>query len=163
MRAPGSERNRRSASEWRFHSAAGELHNWRYFRRARTDRFGPRASDGFRKLRAAHHGIERDDRSSGWFTRHHKRDSIHAGRSRYADAHDVERSQQLRSGVVEQWRCRSERFGGYRNVAGENSRERDNELGGPKISSPSSRVSAWIIPTNEELVIARQTQRILEM
>lgn len=39
--------------------------------------------------------------------------------------------------------------------------ERENELGGPKISSESSRVSAWVIPTNEELVIAQQTQRIL--
>lgn len=39
---------------------------------------------------------------------------------------------------------------------------RDNELGGPKISSPSSRVSVWVIPTNEELVIAQQTRRVME-
>lgn len=41
--------------------------------------------------------------------------------------------------------------------------ERGNELGGPKISSSSSRVSAWVIPTNEELVIAQQTQRVLKL
>lgn len=31
----------------------------------------------------------------------------------------------------------------------------------PNISAASSRVSAWVIPTNEELMIARHTQRIL--
>jgi acetate kinase len=36
-----------------------------------------------------------------------------------------------------------------------------NESGGPRISSPASRVSAWVIPTNEELMIARHTARIL--
>ena len=30
-----------------------------------------------------------------------------------------------------------------------------------RISSPSSRVSAWVIPTNEELMIARHTRRLL--
>jgi acetate kinase len=33
---------------------------------------------------------------------------------------------------------------------------------GPRISSPQSRVSAWVIPTNEELVIARHTRSLLE-
>ena len=32
---------------------------------------------------------------------------------------------------------------------------------GPRISRASSRVSAWVIPTNEELVIARHTGRLL--
>jgi len=30
-----------------------------------------------------------------------------------------------------------------------------------RISSPGSRVSAWVIPTNEELMIARHTGRLL--
>ncbi len=32
---------------------------------------------------------------------------------------------------------------------------------GPCISRPRSRVQAWVIPTNEELVIARHTGRLL--
>jgi len=32
-----------------------------------------------------------------------------------------------------------------------------NNAGGPRISTPSSRVSVWVIPTNEELTIARHT------
>jgi acetate kinase len=36
-----------------------------------------------------------------------------------------------------------------------------NAGGGPRISTPASRVSAWVIPTNEELMIARHTARIL--
>jgi acetate kinase len=32
-----------------------------------------------------------------------------------------------------------------------------NNSGGPRISRPGSRVSAWTIPTNEELMIARHT------
>ena len=34
-----------------------------------------------------------------------------------------------------------------------------NRAGGPRISTPGSRVSAWVIPTNEELMIARHTLR----
>jgi acetate kinase len=37
----------------------------------------------------------------------------------------------------------------------------DNLAGGPRISTVSSRVSAWVIPTNEELMIARHTARLL--
>jgi acetate kinase len=37
-----------------------------------------------------------------------------------------------------------------------------NKQGGPAISKPSSRVSAWVIPTNEELMIARHTRRVLK-
>ena len=33
---------------------------------------------------------------------------------------------------------------------------------GPRISSPQSKVSAWVIPTNEELMIARHTWSLLE-
>jgi acetate kinase len=36
-----------------------------------------------------------------------------------------------------------------------------NVRGDPRISSPESRVSAWVIPTNEELMIARHTRRLL--
>lgn len=36
-----------------------------------------------------------------------------------------------------------------------------NARGGPEISAPGSRVSAWVIPTNEELMIARHTERLL--
>ncbi len=33
---------------------------------------------------------------------------------------------------------------------------------GPRISTPRSKISAWVIPTNEELVIARHTWSLLE-
>jgi acetate kinase len=33
-----------------------------------------------------------------------------------------------------------------------------NAGGGPRISTPASKVSAWVIPTNEELMIARHTR-----
>ena len=36
-----------------------------------------------------------------------------------------------------------------------------NESGGPRITAPTSRVSAWVIPTNEELMIARQTRALI--
>jgi acetate kinase len=36
-----------------------------------------------------------------------------------------------------------------------------NDSAGPCISMRDSRVSAWVIPTNEELVIARHTRRVL--
>ncbi len=36
-----------------------------------------------------------------------------------------------------------------------------NGRGGPRISSPRSKVSAWVIPTNEELMIARHTGSLL--
>lgn len=35
--------------------------------------------------------------------------------------------------------------------------ERANAAGGPRISAPDSRVSVWVIPTNEEVMIARHT------
>ena len=38
--------------------------------------------------------------------------------------------------------------------------EAANEAGGPRISRGDSRVSAWVIPTNEELMIARHTHRL---
>jgi acetate kinase len=36
-----------------------------------------------------------------------------------------------------------------------------NEAGGPRISTAGSRASAWVIPTNEELMIARHTGLLL--
>lgn len=36
-----------------------------------------------------------------------------------------------------------------------------NSAGGPRISTAASRVSAWTIPTNEELMIARHTRRLI--
>jgi acetate kinase len=36
-----------------------------------------------------------------------------------------------------------------------------NRAGGPRISTTDSRVSAWVIATNEELMIARHTQRLV--
>jgi acetate kinase len=36
-----------------------------------------------------------------------------------------------------------------------------NEKGGPRISAAGSRVTAWVIPTNEELMIAQHTQRLV--
>jgi acetate kinase len=36
-----------------------------------------------------------------------------------------------------------------------------NARGGPKISAPSSKVPVWIIPTNEELMIARHTKSVI--
>jgi acetate kinase len=36
-----------------------------------------------------------------------------------------------------------------------------NAAGGPRISTPGARASAWTIPTNEELMIARHTRRLL--
>jgi acetate kinase len=36
-----------------------------------------------------------------------------------------------------------------------------NDGKGPRISKAGSRVSAWVIPTNEELMIARHTGRLL--
>jgi acetate kinase len=36
-----------------------------------------------------------------------------------------------------------------------------NSARGPRISKPDSRVSAWVIPTNEELMIARHTAALL--
>jgi acetate kinase len=36
-----------------------------------------------------------------------------------------------------------------------------NDAGGPRASREGSRVAAWVIPTNEELMIARHTQSVL--
>jgi acetate kinase len=36
-----------------------------------------------------------------------------------------------------------------------------NDRGGPRISAAGSRVAAWVIPTNEELVIATQTRALV--
>jgi acetate kinase len=39
--------------------------------------------------------------------------------------------------------------------------EAANDAKGPRISRVNSKVSAWVIPTNEELMIARHTARLL--
>jgi acetate kinase len=39
--------------------------------------------------------------------------------------------------------------------------EAANDAGGPRISRAEGRVSAWVIPTNEEVMIARHTRRLL--
>ena len=39
--------------------------------------------------------------------------------------------------------------------------DKANDSGGPRISTPDSRVSVWVIPTNEELMIAQHTLAIL--
>jgi len=36
-----------------------------------------------------------------------------------------------------------------------------NEKNGPRISAPGSRVTAWVLPTNEELMIARHTRAFI--
>jgi acetate kinase len=36
-----------------------------------------------------------------------------------------------------------------------------NGAGGPRISTASSGTAAWVIPTNEELMIARHTRRLI--
>jgi acetate kinase len=37
-----------------------------------------------------------------------------------------------------------------------------NEAGGPRISLPASPVSAWVVPTDENLMVARHTRRLLD-
>lgn len=37
----------------------------------------------------------------------------------------------------------------------------NNLLGGPRVSLAVSKVTVWVIPTNEELMIARHTQQLL--
>jgi acetate kinase len=39
--------------------------------------------------------------------------------------------------------------------------ERANSSGGPRISTPDSAVSVWVIPTNEELMIAQHTLALI--
>ena len=41
--------------------------------------------------------------------------------------------------------------------------EAANQAGGPRISTAGSRVTAWVIPTNEELMIARHTRLLLHL
>ncbi|RBJ66213.1 acetate kinase, partial [Pseudomonas sp. MWU12-2534b] len=36
-----------------------------------------------------------------------------------------------------------------------------NHAGGPLITTASSRVPAWVIPTNEELMIAHHTRELI--
>ena len=45
-----------------------------------------------------------------------------------------------------------------RGVARRGARRRGQRADGPRISTAASRVAAWVIPTNEELMIARHTR-----
>ena len=36
-----------------------------------------------------------------------------------------------------------------------------NAAGGPLITLPASRIKAWVVPTNEELVITRHTTQLI--
>jgi acetate kinase len=36
-----------------------------------------------------------------------------------------------------------------------------NASGGPRIGTAASKVAAWVVSTNEELMVARHTQRLL--
>jgi acetate kinase len=40
--------------------------------------------------------------------------------------------------------------------------EAANAAGGPQISRPGSAVSAWVVPTNENLLVARHTRQLLD-
>ena len=40
--------------------------------------------------------------------------------------------------------------------------ERANAAGGPRISAPGSAVSVWVIPTDEELMIAQHTLALVQ-
>ena len=40
--------------------------------------------------------------------------------------------------------------------------EAANQAGGPRISGEGSAVSAWVIPTDENLMVARHTRRLLD-
>jgi acetate kinase len=61
-----------------------------------------------------------------------------------------ERAVAIREGV-----CRQAAWLGLDFDAAANARH------GPRISTPSSRVAAWVIPTNEELMIARHTLALI--
>ena len=39
--------------------------------------------------------------------------------------------------------------------------EQANAAGGPRINAQGSRIGAWVIPTNEELMIAQHTARLI--
>jgi acetate kinase len=38
-----------------------------------------------------------------------------------------------------------------------------NEQGGPQISQLASQVSVWVIPTNEEFMIAHYTKKLISL
>jgi acetate kinase len=59
------------------------------------------------------------------------------------------------SAVLRERVCREARWLGVELDAGA------NDKGGPRISSSSSRISVWAIPTNEELMIARHTRALI--
>jgi acetate kinase len=60
-----------------------------------------------------------------------------------------------RSAAIRERVCRQARWLGVEPDAAA------NEAGGPRVSTGASRVPAWAIPTNEELMIARHTRRVV--
>jgi len=65
------------------------------------------------------------------------------------------------AGIGENDRALRERIGRDASWLGVELDAAANDRNGPRISAPTSRVSAWVIPTNEELMIARHTRRVL--
>ena len=68
---------------------------------------------------------------------------------------DPERLERDMTAIIRERVCRGARWLGVElDVEANNS-------GGPRISAKSSCVSVWIIPTNEELMIAHHTRRVI--
>jgi len=65
------------------------------------------------------------------------------------------------AGIGENSRSLRERVCGDASWLGVELDPEANERNATRISSPASRVSAWVIPTNEELMIARHTCKLL--
>jgi len=61
------------------------------------------------------------------------------------------------------YRVREKAISGLENLGVKLDPERNREAIGKEmeISTPDSRVKVWVIPTNEELVIARDTVKVL--
>ena len=57
---------------------------------------------------------------------------------------------------IREWVCRQAAWLGVELDA------KANAVHGPRLSTASSRVAAWVIPTNEELMIARHTRAVLQ-
>ena len=62
-----------------------------------------------------------------------------------------EHAAEIRAGV-----CADARWLGVAFDEGANAKD------GPRISLPGSKVSAWVIPTNENLMVALHTRRLLD-
>jgi acetate kinase len=67
------------------------------------------------------------------------------------------------AGIGENSRLIRERVGTAATWLGVELDRAANQANGPQITTAGSRVSAWVIPTDEELMIARHTQRVVGM